>query len=326
MNTMIISPSPHFKGPVTLEKVMWTVNLALVPALGVYVWAFGFPALGTLAAALVGALGAEFLIQKFLLKGEPTLTDGSAVITALLVVLNVPASLPVWMTLLGSFFAIAIVKMPFGGLGRNPFNPALAGRAFLLASFPVAMTTWPTPGVNAWTWGADAVSYATPLSALKEGGAGAVSEFWARYASLNPTALYPELMAGAILLGGLALLATRVIRWHIPVLYMASLALVSALFWMADPTTYGDPLFQLLTGGTLLGAWFMATDYSSSPMSLKGQVIYALAAGVLCALIRALGSYPDGVAYSILIMNAFTPLMNKYLKPTPFGRRPGYVQ
>lgn len=325
MSPMIISPSPHFKGPVTVEKVMIAVILALLPAAGVYLWAFGWNGLLTLAGAVGAAVSVEFLIQRYMLKGPFTVNDGSAVITGLLVALNVPANLPLWMTLLGSAFAIAIVKMPFGGLGRNPFNPALAGRAFLLASFPVAMTTWPVAGAQNWGWGADILTGATPLSALKEGGAGAVVDFWARYQTLSPAALYPELLGAAVLLGGIFLLALRVIRWQIPVLYMASLAGVSALFWWADPTAYGDPLFHLLTGGTLLGAWFMATDYSSSPMSLRGQVIFALGGGVLCALIRALGSYPDGVAYSILIMNAFTPLINKYLKPTPFGKRPGYV-
>ncbi len=325
MSLLTISPSPHFKGSWTVERAMWTVNIALVPAVLVYIFFFGWSALATVAVALIGAVVAEFLIQKFLLKASLTVFDGSAVITGLLIALNVPATLPWWMTFLGSLFAIAIVKMPFGGLGRNIFNPALAARAFLLASFPVAMTQWPTPGGNVWTLGSDVVTYATPLSALKEGGVQTVAQFWNRYGMSDISSFYPEIMGGAILLGGLALLFTKVIRWHIPVLYMGSLALVSTLFWIFNPTGSPDPLFSLLSGGVLLGAWFMATDYSSSPMSLKGQIVYALSAGILCGLIRALGSYPDGVAYSILILNALTPLINKYLKPGVYGRRTNYV-
>lgn len=323
---LVLTLSPHDKGPVSIGKIMWGVNLALVPALLVQALFFGWAALATLGVSMVCALATEAAIQKFLFKKPLKLADGSAAVTGLLMALNVPATLPLWMSAVGAVFAIAVGKMAFGGIGRNPFNPALVGRAFLLASFPVEMTSWPEPNPGLWGWFTDALTAATPLGQLKEGGADQVAWFWAKYLQGAPLqAWYPELLAAALLAGGLAMLKLRIIKWHIPVFYLGGLGVFTGLFWLADPQAFADPGFHLLTGGVFLGAWFMATDYSTSPMNTRGQILYALGAGVLTGVIRLFGSYPDGVAYSILLMNALTPLINKYIRPKPFGRRPNHA-
>lgn len=324
-NRLILSLSPHDKGDERVEKIMWGVVIALTPALLSSLYYFGWNALRVVVLGMLFCMGTEFVVQKFMMKQKTTALDGSAAVTGLLLSFNVPATIPWWQLLVGSIVAVGIAKMAFGGLGKNPFNPALVGRAFMLASFPVHMTTWPVPLKNVWSLGVDAVSAATPLGALSEGGTEALT-------GLGSTSFYLDLFLGrvggcigetaavAILLGGIYMLYRRIITWHIPVVYLASLAATTGVFWMLEPEKYADPLFHVLAGGAMLGAWFMATDMVTSPMTVKGQIIFALGGGFICGLIRLFGAYPEGCSYSILIMNAFVPLIDGWSKPRRFGR------
>lgn len=314
MNALTISQSPHLKGPITTQKIMVVVILALVPGLAVQTWFHGLSFLWTLIQFTATCVAIEWLIQWFLLREKPSVQDGSAALTGVLLALNVPADLGTIPILAGSAVAIGLGKMAFGGIGRNPFNPALVGRAFLLASFPVAMTRWPTPLRTV-----DATAAATPLTRLLEG---AELPSWSEKLAVgfDPTLWSYEILAAAYLLGGLALIGLRVITPVIPLGYLLGLSLVSLPAWLVQPGLQ-DPLFHIVQGGTLLGAFFMATDYSTSPMVPKAQFLYGLAGGLLCAVIRLWGAYPDGVAYSILIMNATVPLMNRYFVPKRFGSR-----
>ncbi len=317
-----VSLSPHEKGELSVEKVMWGVVVALIPSFGMSVYYFGFDAIKVVLLAVIFCVSIEFIIQKFILKSEVTVVDGSAVITGILLAFNVPSNIPWWQLLAGSIIAIGVSKMAFGGLGKNPFNPALVGRAFMLASFPVEMTTWPVPFSNIWNFGTDAVTSATPLGKLAEGGLDKIN-----YVDLfigKTGGALGEISVAAILIGGIYLLFKRIITWHIPVFYLLSLVAVTGMLWLIDPSKYADPLFHLLAGGAMLGAWFMATDMVTSPMSAKGQIIFAVAGGLLCGAIRIFGSYPEGCSYSILIMNAFVPLIDKYSKPKRFGKEVNY--
>lgn len=330
-----ISLSPHEKGDLSVEKIMWGVVIALIPSFGMSVYYFGFDAIKVVLLAVVFCVAIEFLIQKFVLKSDVTAMDGSAVITGILLAYNVPSNIPVWQLFAGSVVAIGVSKMAFGGLGKNPFNPALVGRAFMLASFPVEMTTWPKPLSNIWDMGADAVTSATPLGRLAEGGVNSLGKVADAVPPLEPVSYMDlfignvggalgEISAAAILIGGIYMLFRKIITWHIPVFYLLSLAGFSAVLWLIDPSKYADPLFHLLAGGAMLGAWFMATDMVTSPMSVKGQIIFAIAGGILCGAIRIFGSYPEGCSYSILIMNAFVPIIDKYSKPKRFGKEVNY--
>jgi electron transport complex protein RnfD len=225
--------------------------------------------------------------------------------------------------LAGSVVAIGVAKMAFGGLGKNPFNPALVGRAFMLASFPVEMTSWPVPLTNAWSLGADAVTSATPLGILAEKGPADLPGYMDLFLG-KVGGCIGEVSALAILIGGLYMIYKKIITWHIPVFYLLSLAGFSGVLYLIDASKYADPLFHILAGGAMLGAWFMATDMVTSPMSIKGQIIFAVGGGILCGAIRIFGSYPEGCSYSILIMNAFVPLIDKYAKPKRFGREVNY--
>lgn len=336
MSRFVVSLSPHEKGTYTVEKVMWSVVIALLPSFVASVYFFGIRAVAVTAVAMVTCIGVEYLIQKFLLKCEITAFDGSAAITGLLLAFNLPSSIPLWEVVVGGVFSIGIAKMVFGGLGKNPFNPALAGRAFMLASFPVHMTTWPVPS-TLWAMGrtVDGMTAATPLGLLKEGikVSGSVPDIMANapqsfdYFNLfigNVGGCIGEVSALAIIIGGIYMLHKKIITWHIPVLYLGSLFVFTGIFWLIDPTHYADPLFHILSGGVMLGAWFMATDMVTSPMSVKGQVLFAILAGVLCGSIRLFGGYPEGCSYSILIMNAFVPLIDKYIKPARFGKEVNY--
>ncbi len=328
-----VSLSPHEKGTDSVEKVMWGVAIALVPAFLMSVYYFGFEALRVVVLALVFCVGLEFVIQKYMLKTEVTAFDGSAAITGLLLAFNVPSSIPWWQLLAGSVMAIGVAKMAFGGLGKNPFNPALVGRAFMLASFPVDMTTWPVPGKNLWTLGADAITAATPLGVLKEGVKGGVPldqladklpGSWFDMAIGNIGGCIGEVSAIAILIGGIYMLYKKIITWHIPVFYLLGLGGFTGIMWLIDPTKNINPVFHILAGGAMLGAWFMATDMVTSPMSVKGQIIFAVAGGILCGIIRLYGAYPEGCSYSILVMNAFVPIIDKYVKPKRFGKEVNY--
>ena len=327
MNRLItVSPSPHVYEDTTVKRLMFDVVIAMLPALAMSIYFFGMGAIIVTLVAVVSCLMFEWLIQKFLLKQEPTITDGSALVTGILLAFNVPSNLPIGIIILGSLVAIGVGKMSFGGLGNNPFNPALVGRVFLLISFPVKMTSWPVPnGFN--TGYADAVTGATPLAIVKEGlGKGdQLSDLMTQVPS-HMELFYGhmggsmgEIAAVAILLGFAYLLFRKVITWHIPVSIIGTVALFTGILWIINPETNADPLFHLLTGGVMLGAVFMATDYVTSPMTVKGMWIFGIGIGVLTVLIRVFGAYPEGVSFAILIMNAFVPLINAYVKPKRFG-------
>ena len=325
---IIISASPHVHSDRTSKKLMYDVVIALIPAFLVSLYVFGFGALLVTAVAIASCMLFEYLIQKFLLKTEVTITDGSALITGILLAFNLPSGLPVWMIIIGSLVAIGVAKMSFGGLGFNIFNPALVGRVFLLVSFPVQMTMWPTAVENNTTL-VDAISGATPLGVIKEGLQ--FGETMTEIATKIPSTLdlflgitggsLGEMSAIALLLGGIYLIVRKVITWHIPVTLLLTMALMTGIFWLINPEQYASPLIHILSGGALLAAFFMATDLVTSPMTKKGMVIFAIGIAVITVVIRLFGAYPEGVSFAILIMNAFVPLINTYFKPRRFGSK-----
>lgn len=323
--TLQVSLSPHIQGKSSVSTVMWTVNAALLPAFAVSIWSFGLRALAIALTAVATAMLTEWVIGSLVMKRKISLGDGSAVLTGLLLSFNVPASIPLWMVFVGTVFAIGIGKMVFGGLGHNPFNPALVGRAFMLASFPGDMASWPGRATSFLSLAPDAASGATPLAQLAEKGPVDLPGYGQLFLGLTGGSI-GEISALAVLAGGLFLLARHIITWEIPVLFLASLGLFTGIFWLIDPVQYADPLFHLLAGGAMLGAWFMATDMVTSPMTFKGRVIYAICAGLLTGIIRLFGSYPEGVSYAILIMNAFAPIIDTYVRPKRFGSVPAGVQ
>ena len=323
-----VSGSPHVHGNESVKKIMWSVVIALLPALAVSVYYFGLPVLILTLVSIATCMLTEYLIQRFMLKGNITITDGSAVITGLLLAFNVPSNLPVWILMIGAFVAIAIAKMPFGGLGKNPFNPALVGRVFLLISFPVQMTTWPKP-TPVWSFGAaDVITGPTPLGVLKEGvkNGQAVNDLVSEMPSYVDMLLgqmggsFGEVSAIAILIGAIFLLIRKVITWEIPVSFLLTAFLFSGIFYLVDPTTYVNPCFHLVTGGMMLGACFMATDMVTSPTSRGGMLVFGAGCGLLTIIIRLFGAYPEGVSFSILIMNALVPLINKGFKPRTYAK------
>jgi electron transport complex, rnfABCDGE type, D subunit len=316
---LTISTSPHDHSRWSVQRCMWNVVIALLPTAAVGIWVFGLPALWTLLLSIVGCLAAEWLIDLWMGR-KCTISDGSALITGILLACNLPAILPWWMVLIGAIVAIGIGKMSFGGLGTNIWNPALVGRVFLLVSFPAAMTTWPS-GVHAGIQAVSGASHQVDASS----GATFLAQYNADWAA--HTQVHVDLMnlftgqmngslgeVGAIaILAGLAwLLLTRVITWHIPVAVLAGAAGLSAALGC-------NPLYDLLSGGLLLGAVFMATDYVTSPTTHKGQIIYGLMIGFLTIIIRRFGSYPEGMSFAILLMNSATPLINHYCKPRRYG-------
>lgn len=316
MDKLIISPSPHIHGGDSIEKNMRGVILALMPALLVGFYFFGFGALIVTLTSVISCVLFEYLIQRFMLKTKPTIHDGSAIVTGVLLAMNLPANIPFWMVILGALFAIGVAKMSFGGLGNNPFNPALAGRVFLLISFPVAMTTWPVPLPLSIRY-LDAATGATPLSTLK--GSHAEIPQLLDLLTGNMGGSLGEVSAVAILLGLVYLLVRKIITWHIPVSILLTVAVFTGILYLANPEEFASPTFHLLTGGLMLGAVFMATDYATSPMNKRGMVIYGVGIGVITVVIREFGAYPEGVSFAILIMNAFTPLINHYIKPRRFA-------
>ena len=298
----------------------------MLPAMLVSIWYFGISALTTTAVAVVTCVVAEYLMTRFLLHENPSVSDGSAIITGMLLSFNVPSSLPWWQTVLGGIFAIGVAKIAFGGLGKNLFNPALVGRIFLLVSFPVNMTSWPVPLSNRWVL-VDALTGPTPLGQLKEGLANgetlaALKMHLPSYQDMFMGQIggsLGEVSAVAIILGGIYLLYRGIISWHIPASYLLTVAAFTGILYLIDPTHFIDPVFHLLAGGLMLGAFFMATDMSTSPMTYKGMLVFGFGCGILTVLIRNWGAYPEGVSFAILIMNAFVPLINKGFKPKRFG-------
>ena len=324
MSNFTISPSPHVHGGDSIEKIMYGVLIALVPTFIFSIVFFGLGAILVTLTSVAACLVFEYVIQKYLMKQRPTIWDGSAIITGVLLAFNLPSSLPLWIVVIGALVAIGIGKMSFGGLGNNIFNPALVGRVFLLISFPVQMTTWPVPNGFAT---ADAVTGATPLALVKE----AVKNGQAVGDTLSSVGITTgnlilgniggslgEVAAIGLLLGFAYMLIRKIISWHIPVAIFATVIVFSGILNLADPAQFAGPVFHLFTGGLMLGAIFMATDYVTSPMTHKGMLIYGVGIGLLTVIIRVFGAYPEGMSFAILIMNGFTPLINRYCKPRRF--------
>ncbi len=327
MNKLIVSLSPHAHGADSVERNMYGVIIALVPALLVSFLYFGVGSAIVCASSVAACVFFEWAITKYMLKRQPTITDGSAILTGLLLGFNLPSNIPVWIVIIGALVAIGVGKMTFGGLGCNPFNPALVGRCFLLASFPVQMTSWPIAGQVASY--VDAQTGATPLSimkaAIKSGDASVLDKLPDSLSLLlgdpglnNGAGAIGEVCALALLIGLAYMLWKKIITWHIPVSILATVFVFSGLLHLANPV-YANPVATLLSGGLMLGAIFMATDYVTSPMTHKGQIIYGVAIGFLTVVIRNWGAYPEGMSFAILIMNAFTPLINTYVKPKRYG-------
>jgi Na+-translocating ferredoxin:NAD+ oxidoreductase subunit D len=305
---------------------MRDVVIALLPAVIVSVVFYGLSELLVLAVSVLSCVAVEFLITKYLLKRPSTIGDWSAAVTGVLLALNLPSSTPWWVVFIGAVVAIGVAKMTFGGLGQNIFNPALVGRVFLLISFPTYMTTWKIPG---GLFGADAVTGATPLGAINEGlmSGASVTDIMAANGYSYSQMLFAnvggsagEACAIALLLGFVYLLVRKVIKPWTTLSILGTVAAVSCIFWLADPSRFTDPVFNLLSGGLILGACFMATDYVTSPMSTKGCVVYGVGIGFITLMIRYFGSYPEGVSFAILIMNSVVPLLNRWFHQKKYGR------
>ncbi|MBR6333856.1 MAG: RnfABCDGE type electron transport complex subunit D [Bacteroidales bacterium] len=312
-----ISGSPHVHSDESVKKIMWSVVLSLVPAFLVSVYYFGLPVIILTAVSIGCCVLFEYLIQRFMLHQKPSVDDGSAVVTGLLLAFNVPSNLPIWIMVVGALVAIGIAKMPFGGLGHNPFNPALVARVTLLIAFPVQMTTWPVPTP---IWGfADAVTGPTTLGLIKEGGDLTQLPSYVDMLVGQMGGSFGEVSAIALLIGAAFLLWKRIITWHIPVSFIATVFVVAGIFHLANPAEYVNPFIHLLSGGLILGACFMATDMVTSPTSPWGMVVFGCGCGLLTIIIRLFGAYPEGVSFSILLMNAVVPLINKGFKPKQFA-------
>ena len=320
MERLIVSPSPHLHTKTSTKSLMRDVVIAMMPAVIVSVLFYGWSALAVLGVSVASCVLLEFLITRYLLKKACTICDFSAVVTGILLALNVPSTTPWWVVFIGAVFAIGVAKMTFGGLGQNLFNPAIAGRVFLLISFPTYMTDWTRPQ-GFIGGGLDALSGATPLGLAKEGGVAAIEGLdYMDMLFFNIGGSAGELSAIAILIGFVYLLVRRVIRPYITLSILATVAVFSGIFWAINPEQFTDPVFNLLTGGLLLGSVFMATDYVTSPMSNLGGIIYGVGIGVITMLIRYFGAYPEGVSFAILIMNSVVPLINKVCHAKKYGR------
>jgi len=327
MNKLLtVSPSPHITSDLSVNKLMYGVVISLIPAFLVTVYVFGMGALITTAISIVSCVLAELFIQRYIMKVPVRISDGSALVTGILLAFNLPSNIPWWMVVMGALFAIGIGKMTYGGLGNNPFNPALVGRVFLLISFPVQMTSWPLPVVSRFQY-SDASTGATPLGFLKE----ALRNGEAVPDIMNQIPDHMQLFLGqmggslgevsalALILGFGWLLYKKIITWHIPVVIIATIFAFAGILWLVDPSENAAPLFHILTGGVMLGAVYMATDLVTSPMTKAGMIVYAGGIGLITMIIRKFGAYPEGISFAILIMNAFVPLLNKYIKPKRFG-------
>ncbi len=318
MKNLIIAPSPHVQTDRSTASIMRDVVIALLPALVVSTVVFGANVIFVTAVSILACVAFEYLIQRFIVRGPQTVGNWSAVVTGMLLAFNLPASIPWWIIVIGAFVAIGIAKMSFGGLGKNPFNPALVGRVFLLIAYPVQMAKFPE------VEGLDALSGATPLAAVKYGAP--VDTVGVQDLMLgNMPGSLGEVASLALLIGFVYLLWRKVITWHIPVTILATMAAFAAIAGWADGAQ-GDllwqlPLFHVLAGGALLGSIFMATDYSTSPMTVKGGIVFAIGIGAITMCIRLWGSYPEGMSFAILIMNSVVPLLNKYIKPKRFGAK-----
>ena len=326
-NKLIVSPAPHIHSPLSTKILMRDVVIALMPAVIVSIIFYGWQELVVLGVSVGSCILIEYLVAKYLLKSSCTITDWSAGVTGLLLALNLPYTTPWWVVFIGAVIAIGVAKMTFGGIGQNIFNPALAGRVFLLVSFPTYMTAWKTPS---GLFGVDAVSGATPLGLIKEGllQGNSIHEIMAKEGISYSDMLFAnlggsvgELSAIALLAGFVYLLVRKVIRPHITLAIWGTVILTSLIFWLASPERFTDPLFNMLTGGMLLGSCFMATDYVTSPMSVKGGIIFGIGIGFITMMIRYFGSYPEGMSFAILIMNSTVPLLNMWFHQKKYGRK-----
>lgn len=326
MSMLTISGSPHVHTDDSVQKIMTGVMISLIPAALVSFYFFGLSAIILTLVSILSCVAVEYLIQRFIMKEKPSVTDGSAALTGLLLAFNVPSNLPIWMIVIGAMVSIGIAKMSFGGLGKNPFNPALVGRVFMLISFPVQMTSWPKPTELSMSL-SDAITGPTPLGLVSEGlkkgeSMDSLMNQLPDYINLamgNMGGSIGEVSALALLLGGLYLLYKKIITWHIPVAFIGSALVFAGIMHLVNPDHYMDPLFHLITGGLMLGALYMATDMVTSPMSVTGMLLFGVGCGVITILIRLFGAYPEGVSFAILIMNAVVPLLNKAFKPGRFG-------
>lgn len=315
----LISPSPHVHAAVSTRSLMLDVIIALLPATIVSVLFYGWSELLILATSIASCVLLEWAITKYMLRRPSTIGDLSAVVTGLLLALNLPASTPWWVVFIGAVIAIGVAKLSFGGIGQNIFNPAITARVFLLISFPTYMTDWTV--TKGFIHSTDAVSGATLLGRFSEGGVSAVAGTdYLQTLFLNIGGSVGEISAIALLVGFVYLLCRRVIKAWIPLSIFATVAVISAIFWLADPTRFTDPLFNLLTGGLILGACYMATDYVTSPMSTGGQIVYGVGIGLIVMMIRYFGAYPEGVSFAILIMNMMVPLLNRWFHQKKYGR------
>ena len=319
MDKILVSPSPHLHTKTSTKSLMRDVVIALLPAVVVSVLCYGWSELLVLGVSVASCILLEYLITKYLLKKPCTVCDSSAAVTGVLLALNLPASTPWWVVFIGAVVAVGVAKMTFGGLGQNVFNPALVGRVFLLISFPTYMTNWTKP--NGFIGNFDAFTGATPLGIAKESGVAAIENMdYMDMLFCNIGGSAGELSAIALLIGFVYLLVRRVIRPYITLSILATVAVFSGIFWAIKPAEYTDPLFNILTGGLLLGSIFMATDYVTSPMSNMGGVVFGIGIGLITMLIRYFGAYPEGVSFAILIMNSVVPLLNKWFHTKKYGR------
>lgn len=317
--SLVVSIGPHVKDAASTKKIMWAVTFALMPAGAAGSLIFGMMSLFIIITAIAAAIITEWLMLAMRKKDTSAVWDGSAILTGILLAYNLPPHVPVWIPIAGSFFAVAIGKHVFGGLGHNIFNPALAGRAFLMISWPVYMTTWQNP-----RWKVDAVTSATPLGLYKHGGYGVLSglSHWDLFLG-NRGGCIGEVCVIALVAGAAFLFIKRYITWHIPAAYILTVALTSWIFNGSGGLFTGDALFFVLSGGLVLGALFMATDYVTSPLSAKGKIVFGIGCGLLTFLIRRFSGYPEGVSYAILMMNAATPIIDRYTFPKWFGKSVG---
>ncbi len=322
--SLYLSSSPHIRAGQDTAQVMRAVIYALLPACAVSIYFFGLPALLVLIVTTGSCLATEALCRK-LMRLPASLNDASAALTGILLALNLPPHSPWWLALLGGAVAVGLGKQVYGGLGHNPFNPALVARVVLLISFPVQMTTWhaPTPLAS----GIDAVTTATPLGQMKTAVmmtgqlppelTGRFGEYFLGHMAGS----LGEVSALALLAGALYLFWKKILTWHIPTAYLGTVVVLAGAFWLIDPQRYPSPLFHLLTGGLLLGALYMATDMVTSPITVRGMLVFGAGCGVLTVLIRLFGGYPEGVSFAILLMNAATPLIDRFTPPRKFGQR-----
>jgi electron transport complex protein RnfD len=325
----ILSASPHAHSGDSVPKIMLRVIVSLVPAMAMALYFFGWNALRLSAACVVTCVISEAVTRR-IMKRDAGITDLSAVVTGMLLAFNLPPSLPTWIAVLGSMFAIVVAKQIFGGIGYNPFNPALIGRVFLLVSFPVQMTTWSQWTIPSPAEGVNAVTTATPLGMLKTALSAAntmpyhfdAATAWQFFIGARNGCI-GEVSIAALLLGAAYLLWRRCITWHIPIAYLAAVVAFSGILWLKDPGHNMNPLFHVLSGGVMLGAFFMATDMVTSPVTRKGMLIFGVGCGILTVLIRKWGGYPEGTSFAIVIMNAIVPLINRMTRPRVFGHVAG---